>query len=399
MKLNICLVNNLYPPINTGSSHYTYDLANNLIKNGHNVIVITNQAEGKPYLTIENEIRVYRLPKKRLPKMKIWMKFPDFNFTLTPKNFKRIKTILLKEKIDIIHQCNNIFDLVFASSYFSRKLKIPLVCSLTTQIQHSNKTLNFILEIFDKVIVKNLFSKQVSRYIALDKETERYINERYSIKKRVSLIPYSIPGNYGGDSIRNIKRDYSYTHFKMVSLGHVSALKDRVDIIKAWRIVCNKYPNAQLIIIGDLFYNTTKKLIKSLELNNNIIFTGRVKHDEIHKYLVDVDLGCLFRSNLTYNKGLGTANMELMASGIPVVADIDDYFFGENYPILSNVHFVKVGDRDPKWLANNFLELFQNNELREKIGTNSKAFIENVMTWERIINDIDKLYHNILNKE
>ncbi len=397
--LNICLVNNLYPPINTGSSFYTFDLANHLSQKGHNVIVITNEYKGKEYLTIENGIKVYRLPVKKLPKLNLWMKFPDFNFSLTPKNFKRIKKVLIEENIDLIHQCNNIFDLVFASSYFSRKLNIPLVCSLTTQIQHSNKNLNFILEWFDKTIIKKLFAKRVTRYIALDKETEKYINDRYKIYDKIELIPFSIPNNEGGDKIKNIKRDYKKTNYKLVSLGHVSKLKDRIDIIKAWKYVCDKYPKAKIIIIGGLFSDHTGKLIKELGLENNVTFTGRINHEELNSYLIDVDFGCLFRSNLPYRKGLGTANMELMASGIPVVADIDDYFFGENYPILSNVHFVKVGDRDPKWLANNFLELFQNNELREKIGTNSKAFIENVMTWERIINDIDKLYHNILNKE
>ena len=41
--MNICLVNNLYPPINTGSSFYTKGLADNLARKGHKVVVITNQ--------------------------------------------------------------------------------------------------------------------------------------------------------------------------------------------------------------------------------------------------------------------------------------------------------------------------------------------------------------------
>ena len=94
--MNICLVNNLYPPINTGSSFYTYDLANHLYEKGHNVIIITNKVKGTIGFSMEDGVKVYRLPVIKLPRWKIWMKFPDFNFTLTPKNIKRIKKIFIK---------------------------------------------------------------------------------------------------------------------------------------------------------------------------------------------------------------------------------------------------------------------------------------------------------------
>ena len=396
--MNICLVNNLYPPINTGSSFYTYDLANHLYKKGHKVIVITNQVVGINELTIEDGIKIFRLPVIKLPKWKIWMKFPDFNFTLTPKNIKMIKKILIDEKIELIHQCNNIFDLVFASSYFSRKMKIPLICSLTTQIQHPNPFFNKILELFDKTIIKYFFSKNVSKYIALDKESERYINNRYNIYKKITLIPFSIPKDEGSNKITSIHRNYKETHYKMVSLGHVSELKNRIEIIKAWKLVTKKYPKAKIIIVGDIFSDPTKKLISELKLNNNIIFTGRINHNKIYKHLIEVDFGCMFLSNIPYNRGLGTANMELMASGLPILADMDTNFFGNDFPIKSGKDFIKANSREPKWLADKFIELFEKSDLREQIGKSGKRWVTEVITWDRIINKLEAAYREVINK-
>lgn len=396
-KMNICLVNNLYPPINTGSSFYIRDLAKNLANRRHNVVVITNLVKGTKLLEIEGKIKIYRLPVFKLPKFKLWMNFPDFNFTLTPKNLKKIGKILIKEKIEVIHQCNTIFDLVFASSYFASKLNIPLICSVTTQIQHLNRFYNKILEIFDRVFIFLLFSKKVSRYIVLDKETERYVNQRYNLYENISLIPYSIPLDKEMSLLIDYKRDYSKTHYKMVSIGHVSDLKDRRELIESWKHVTKKFPHAKMVIVGGLFNKESEQLIKKLKLENNIILTGRIAHKDIAKFLIPADFGgVLLTKNIPFHKGFGTANIETMVSGLPVIVDADSNFFGEKFPIQKHEHFIQVADRDPKKLAKKFIELFENNEMREKIGKAGKKFVKDILTWDKITDELEQVYKNVI---
>lgn len=396
--MNICLVNNLYPPINTGSSFYTKGLADNLSKRGHKVIVITNQVESKKFLEIENDVKVYRLPVKRLPKLNIWMKFPDFNFSLTFRNFRRMKKILINENIQIIHQCNNIFDLIFFSSYFSRKLKIPLLCSIMTQIQHTNRFYNKILELFDKTIIRHFFSRNVSQYIALDKECIRYINERFKIFNKILFVPYLIPQEDIDTSFNNRKNSYNNTYYRMLSLGHISNLKNRFEIIKAWRYVVNRIPKAKLVIVGGIFSKKSKKLIKYLKIENNIELTGRVSHSDIYKYIINSDLGCMFLSeNLPYHKGIGGANFEMMASGLPIVLDAPDNFFGDDYPFKNGEQFISVKSRDPEYLSKIFIELFENQQLREKIGKGGQKFVREVLSWAKIIDKIEIVYIDAIN--
>jgi len=396
--MNICLVNNLYPPTNTGSSFYTRGLADNLSKRGHKLIVITNQVESKKFLEIENDVKIYRLPVKRFPELDIWMKFPDFNFSLTFKNFRTIKKILINENIQIIHQCNNIFDLVFFSSYFSRKLKIPLLCSIMTQIQHTNKFYNKILELFDKTVIRYFFSKNVSQYIALDKECIRYVNERFKIFNKILFVPYLIPQEDIDTSFNNKKNNYNKTYYRMLSLGHISNLKNRFEIIKAWRYVVNRIPKAKLVIVGDIFSRKSEKLIKALNIEKSIELTGRIPHCEIYKYIKNSDFSCMFLSeNLSYHKGVGGANFEIMASGLPVVLDATDNFFGDDYPFKNGEQFISAKSRDPEYLSKIFIELFENPQLREKIGKAGQKFVREVITWDKIIDKLELVYIDAIN--
>lgn len=385
----------MYPPINTGSSFYTRDLAYNLVKRGHKVIVITNFVKGTKLFEIKDKIRIYRLPVIRLPELKIWLGFPYFNFTLTPKNLKKFKEIIIKEKIEIIHQCNNIFDLIFASSYFANRLNIPLICSVTTQIQHSNLIYNKLLEIFDRIFIYLFFSRKVNQYIALDRETERYINERYKLYDNISIIPYSTPSEES-ESLTEYERDYKITHYKMISIGHISDVKNRWETMMAWKYVVQKYPQAKLIIVGYLFSKKSASLIKKMGLGENIGLTGRKGHEEIFKYLIEADFGgVLFTANVPYHQAFGTANVETMASGLPVIVDADDNFFGDKFPIKANEHFVKAVNRNSRWLAAKFIELFENPRMRERIGKAGQKFVREVLTWDKIIDEIELVYKDV----
>jgi glycosyltransferase involved in cell wall biosynthesis len=393
--MNICLINNIFPPILTGSSIFTIDLATQLQKNGHNVVVITSKTE---ICSLELEVhstgfKLYRLDRLRLFRSNLWMNFPDFYFTLFPSNFKRIRGILKTNNIQIIHQCNNIFDLVFASAYFAKKLKIPLVCSLMTQIQHVNPFLNKLLEIFDKTIVRNCFAKYVDVFVAGDKETARYINERYGIFDRIHFLHLGISNL---ESFANVKRNYKKSTNILVSVGHVSSVKDRKELITSLPAIKARIPGAKIKIIGSLFSKKIEIAIRKNSLFNEVLFTGKVERDQIPDLIVDADVGSMFFSNVPYCKGVGAANIELMASGLPVILDAYEDNFGPNLPFKNGIHFIKLESRDPKWLANKIIELYENPALREQIGSAGKQFVLEQLSWVKITPLMEQLYVSIL---
>jgi len=396
--MRICLINNLFPPILTGSSLFTFDLATQLQKRGHEVCVITSKItqHDAEFEIHENGFKLYRLKRLRLFKNNLWMNFPNFYLTLFPSNFKRIEEILVQNNVEVIHQCNNIFDLVFASAHFSRKLKLPLICSLTTQIQHSNPFLNKILELFDRTFIKYFFAKHVDIYIPGDKETERYINDRYNRFDGLRTIHYGISGL---EMFAQIKRDYTKTNNILISLGHVSKVKDRKALIVAWPFVKASVSNAKIKIIGSLFSKQIEKEIQKQHVENDIIFTGEVDRNKIPEMIIEADIGSMFFSKLPYSKGVGSANIELMASGLPAILNVEDDNFGPDKPFKNGIHYVKVESRDPEWLSKKIIELFENPDLRERIGKAGKDFVTTQLTWEKTCPVFENLYTEVIEKK
>jgi glycosyltransferase involved in cell wall biosynthesis len=265
-----------------------------------------------------------------------------------------------------------------------------------TQIQHTNEAYNKILEIFDKTIIKLLFSRQVTQYLALDKESQRYIYERFGLKKNVTFTPFSIPKEDVEFAYQNRKSDYEKTYFRAISVGHVSNLKNRFEIIKAWANVVKKYPNAKLVIIGGIFSERSAFLIKELKLVNNIEFTGRVPHQEVFEHMKSSDFSCMFLSSeLPFAQGVGAANLETMAFGLPAVLDATEDFFGERFPFRSRKHFVMAENRDPHALSAKFIELFENPQLRKKVGMGGQKFVRETLDMDKVMDEMELIYKKV----
>ena len=114
--MRICLLNNLFPPVQSGSSLFTYRLAERLNARGHDVTVITAQFD-KSVPSSENQqgIHIYRLPCLLLPQMSIAHNFKWMSFTFTPSNVKRIFGILTDRQVELLHLNGHIFDLALSS--------------------------------------------------------------------------------------------------------------------------------------------------------------------------------------------------------------------------------------------------------------------------------------------
>jgi glycosyltransferase involved in cell wall biosynthesis len=102
---------------------------------------------------------------------------------------------------------------------------------------------------------------------------------------------------------------------------------------------------------------------------------------------------------LPYHKGIGTANLECLACGLPTITDSSNDFFGSGFPIKSWSQFISIESRDPKYLSDLFIMLFRDPDLRKSIGLSGKAFIEDNLTWEKITDLIEIMYKRILAKD
>lgn len=161
--------------------------------------------------------------------------------------------------------------------------------------------------------------------ISCSKQMEDILNEKFGFTKTAVL--------YNPVDIENIKKNsdkfdphdidkeaqfegcnISGSGFTIAAMGRDDNAKGYWHLIKAVSLLKNKYPEIKLFIIGSGKFEREKKLIKELELENEVILTGVKKNP--FPYLNMADLFVL-PSN---REGFPNVLVEAMSLSIPVIA-------------------------------------------------------------------------------
>jgi len=154
---------------------------------------------------------------------------------------------------------------------------------------------------------------------------------------------------------------------RIVAVGRISPIKNYETLIRA--AITLKKQNIPLIIQiagfvilseQEAYFTKLKELVKKEQLENEVKFLGGTVQTETLKLYQNSDMSV----NLCPTGAPDKVGFEAMACGIPVLACNQSYIkdFG---PYVNQLLFK---EKDPEDLANKIFHLFQNSELREKIG-------------------------------
>jgi len=183
------------------------------------------------------------------------------------------------------------------------------------------------------------------------------------------------------------------------------------DLVDAMAIMVNgksmengnrKMENVKLVIVGDgPLRQKIQTQITKHKLQNNIELVGEVSYDETPKYLAQSDI--FVRPSLS--EGLGTAFLEAMASGLPIigtpVGGIPDFLKPYNTNIQMDTNDTNgIGDENglfvevnnPIDLAEKILFLIKNPDIARKLGDNGRKLVEEKYDWDIIANKFAKIY-------
>lgn len=169
-----------------------------------------------------------------------------------------------------------------------------------------------------------------------------------------------------------------------------------IDIaIKALAKIKDKIPEAEFHIYGTgRQKDNLIKLIAELNCKNRIIFKAPLPLDLIPDVIANADVGIVpKRKNSFGNEAFSTKIFEFMTQGIPVIVSdtkIDKYYFDD-----SLVLFFKSDNEDD--LAKCILQLKKNQELKERLVNNSYLFIEK-NSWKVKQNEYLSLVNSLVNQ-
>ena len=206
-------------------------------------------------------------------------------------------------------------------------------------------------------------------------------NFQNSPLRRIPGLRPSEAKTFASDPISSFQSNSSFKKPNYKTVITVSRLvyKNGIDIlIKAVARIKKEIPNVRLLILGGgEEEKSLKNLTTNLALNENVEFTGEVPNEKIYEYLAQADVFV----RPSRSEGLGTAFLEAMASGLPIIATmvggIPDFLKdGETG------FFCKVDD--PKDLSRKILTIFENDLLRKKLARNGQELVLRDYSWDNI---------------
>lgn len=288
-----------------------------------------------------------------------------------------LKKILKDIKPDIIHVRSRVPAwLIF---FANKSLGIKVVSTV-----HGFNSVGFYSSIMQKADAVICVSNSIKEYIQKHYKTS---------EEKITVIPRGIdlelfnPKNIDNSFIEHFKKEFNLQNkFIVSSVGRVTQLKDYETFIKAISIVKQDISNVTALIVGGTrsdkedYLNSLKNLIKELNLEENIIFTGSQSKIEQIYALSDVVI-----SSSKKPESFGRAVAEAICMNKPVIATNHG---GVKDIIIENENgfFFEVGD--DKELAKNILK-------SRTLKFDGYSYISNTFSLENMVTKTVEVYKRI----
>jgi phosphatidylinositol alpha-1,6-mannosyltransferase len=152
-------------------------------------------------------------------------------------------------------------------------------------------------------------------------------------------------------------------------------------MIEALPLVLEAFPKTTYLIVGEGPQGShLRTLVKTLGLEDNVIFVGQVKEDELGAYYAACDVFAMVSRDIPEKgdvEGFGIVYLEANLFGKPVVAGrsggVPDAVLNEQTGLLVNPH-------DPQEVASAIVRLLRDPELAERLGTNGRNRVRDEFT-------------------
>lgn len=318
--------------------------------------------------------------------------YPDARFSF--KWHDKLLKDIVKWHPDIVHVQTEFSSRILANKVI-KKLKIPYVMTCHGMYEDYIKYFCPSKKI-GKFIIKKLSNKfyNSSKTLVVPSKKLKSKEEEYKIKCPIEIIPTGIELNKYQKrlSIKEKQQILKQLNLEdsnkyIVTVCRLGVEKNIDEILDYMPDLLKKDKQIKFIIVGDGPYKKNlKNKVNKLNLNNNVIFTGMIKTDEVYKYY---QLGNIFVCAST-SESQGLTYVEALANGLPMVCKKDECL----EEIIDNgVNGFIFENRDE--FINSILKIINDKKLEEKMGKISFEKSNNFNKKEFGLK-IEKLYKKIL---
>jgi len=248
--------------------------------------------------------------------------------------------LIKRERVGLIH--SHLFDINFYSSIAAKITGIPHLCTEHGDIHHPSKTSK------KNLIKARILSICSHKVIFVCRYTKTVFCKISNISKGKSAIIYNgikLDNFHKSIDVKKKKIELGLRHEDIVigNVGSLYPVKGQIYLLKAAKIVLQKFPNVKFIIVGaGKLENKLKEEAKNLNIADHMLFLGF--REDTHELLKVMDIFVLS----SISEGFPLSLIEAMAAGLPVVAT-DVGGIREVYELGADIRLVKA--EDPHALA------------------------------------------------
>jgi hypothetical protein len=163
----------------------------------------------------------------------------------------------------------------------------------------------------------------------------------------------------------------------VVCISRLVPRKGQDELIKVWPKLVQRYPQAELVLVGAGSYEATLRN----HAGANVSFAGRVSDTAMKNMLEAADvfaMPCRTRGGGLDVEGLGIVYLEAQAAGIPVIAGDSG---GAPETVTSETGFV-IPAKDQTALYDALTTLLGDATKRRAMGQAGRRHVEETWTWE-----------------
>lgn len=378
-----------YPPrVVGGIAKVVYDLSRTLIKDGHDVTVVTYKEGDVPYFEDDKGVKVHRVD----------------NYMINPNNF-----------IDWIMQLN--FNLIAkANEIIAEEGKFDVIHAHDWLVAYAAKTLK---NSYNIPIVSTIHATEAGRNSGIHDEQQRYINDTewmltYESSEvivnsnymkgelqRLFGLPYEkinvVPNGVNLNLFNGIERDYNFRRKYAMDnekiilfMGRLVYEKGIQHLIAAMPKILNGYRDSKLVVCGKgAMIDELKAQANAMGIGNKVYFAGYMNGKDVQRMYKAADIA-VFPS--TYEP-FGIVALEAMLSENPiVVSDIG----GLNEIVQHRENGMKSYAGNANSIADSILELLYDHKLCADITKKAKNKVRNNYNWSKIAQDTHFTYQKAI---
>ena len=372
--MKIALVSPYDYPYPGGVTEHVQHLEQQFLKRGHSVRIIAPSSTDKDRL----EDNVYKVGGI----VPIPASGSIVRITLSPRAYRRIKSILTQECFDVIH-CHE-----------------PLMPVLPLVVLRHSKTINIgtfhayrethMGYYYGKRILQR-FMKRLHGRICVSEAAWQMVSTYFPGEYRI--IPNGIDlDEFGGAHVQPLPQ-FSDGKLNILFLGRMEERKGFRYLLKAFPIVKQHFPEARLIVAGGYTEDDIAPYRRQVAQQGieDVVFVGRVSDADKPRYYCSCHVFC---APSTGFESQGIVLLEAMASGRALVAsDISGY----RSVVTHEQEGLLVPPRNEAALANAIVRLLATPELRQELARRGQERVKR-HSWDRVAGEVLDFYEEVKRK-